>query len=105
VDPNVRDRILERPRARELAAEPPPPSLAELRRRFPRSISDEEFLLRAVMPAEQVDAMLAAGPATRHYNPDARPLLELIRELVARTDSPELTVEKPGFKLELRRRA
>jgi oxaloacetate decarboxylase alpha subunit len=105
VDPNVRDRILERPRARELAAEPPPPSLAELRRRFAKSISNEEFLLRAVMPAEQVDAMLAAGPATRHYNPDARPLLELIRELAARTDSPELTVEKPGFKLELRRRA
>ena len=105
VDPNVKDHILERPRARELAAEPPPPSLAELRRRFPKAITDEEFLLRAVMPADQVDAMLTAGPATRHYNPDTRPMLELIRELVARSDTSELVVEKPGFKLELRRRA
>jgi oxaloacetate decarboxylase alpha subunit len=105
VDPNVQDRILERPRARELAAEPPPPSLGELRRRFPQAISDEEFLLRAVMPADQVDAMLAAGPAVRHYNPDTRPMLELIRELAARSDTSELVVEKPGFKLELRRRA
>jgi oxaloacetate decarboxylase alpha subunit len=105
VAPEVKDRILDRPRARELAAEPPPPSLKELRRRFPKSISDEEFLLRAVMPAEQVDAMLAAGPAVRHYNPDTRPVLELIRELTARSDASELVVEKPGFKLELRRRA
>jgi oxaloacetate decarboxylase alpha subunit len=105
VDPDVKDRILERPRARELAAEPPPPSLKELRRRFPKSISDEEFLLRAVMPAEQVDAMLAAGPAARHYNPDTRPVLELIRQLTARSNASELVLEKPGFKLELRRRA
>jgi len=102
VDPNVKDRILARPRARELAAEPPPPSLKELRRRFAASISDEEFLLRAVMPAGEVDAMLAAGPAVRHYNPDTRPLLTLIRELAARTDTSELVVEKPNFRLELR---
>lgn len=103
VDPNIKDRILARPRARELAAEPPPPSLAELRRRFGASMPDEEFLLRAVMPTDQVDAMLAAGPAVRHYNPDTRPLLTLIRELTARTDAAELLVEKPGYRLELRR--
>jgi oxaloacetate decarboxylase (Na+ extruding) subunit alpha len=51
VDPDVADRILSRPRARELMAEPPPPTPAELRRRFPAGISDEELLLRATMPA------------------------------------------------------
>jgi len=105
VDPDVRDRILDRPRARELAAEPPPPTLAELRRRFGTAMSDEEFLLRAVMPAQQVDAMLAAQPATRRYQPDTRPLLELIRELSRRENTSELVVSKPGFRLELRRRA
>jgi oxaloacetate decarboxylase alpha subunit len=105
VDPNVKDRILARPRARELAAEPPPPSLGELRRRFGAAMPDEEFLLRAVMPSDQVDAMYAAGPAIRHYNPDSRPLLTLIRELAARKDASELIVEKPAFRLELRRRA
>ena len=105
VDPNVKDRILDRPRARELAAEPPPPSLAELRRRFGTAMKDEEFLLRAVMPAEQVDAMLAAEPAGPRYNPDTRPLVELIREMSRRSDAAELIVEKPNFRLELRRRA
>ena len=47
VDANVIDRILARPRADEIRREPPPPSLAELRRRFPPNLSDEEFLLRA----------------------------------------------------------
>jgi oxaloacetate decarboxylase (Na+ extruding) subunit alpha len=105
VDPNVKDRILSRPRARELMAEPPPPTLAELRARFDRSLSDEEFLLRAVMPAEQVDAMLAAGAVQRHYNPDTRALLELIRELAGRSRTSEVTVEKPNFRLRLRARA
>src|SRR5690606_10542933 len=63
VDPDVRDRILSRPRAKEIASEPPPLPPSELRKRFRPGISDEEFLLRAVMPEEQVDAMIAAGPA------------------------------------------
>ncbi len=103
VDPNVKDKILARPRARELIAEPPPPSLAELRRKLGPSFSDDEFLLRAVMPAEQVDAMLAARPSTRPYNPDTRPLLKLVRELVQRPVA-HLVIEKPDFRLELRGR-
>jgi len=68
VDPNVRDRILSRPRATELAREPSPLPPEELRKCFKRGISDDEFLLRATMPAEVVEAMLASGPARRHYN-------------------------------------
>lgn len=101
VDPDVKDRILARPRAKELMNEPPPPDLSELRRRFGRKMPNEELLLRAVMPAEQVDAMLAAGPFPRRYNPDTRPLLTLVRELVSRPVS-HLVVEKPQFRLELR---
>ncbi|WP_420709568.1 MULTISPECIES: hypothetical protein [unclassified Streptomyces] len=103
VDPDVADRILGRPRARELAEEPPPPTVAELRRRFPRGISDEELLLRATMPAEQVDAMAAAGPARRHDNPDVKPVLDLLDGLRTRTATPELILDRPDFRLELHR--
>lgn len=105
VDADVKQRILDRPRARELLAEPQPPALADLRHKFSPSLSDEEFLLRAVMPAEQVDAMLAASPPQDHYNPDARPLLKLLGELARRKPASELIIEKPEFRLELRRRA
>ncbi|MCW2678263.1 MAG: xccA [Modestobacter sp.] len=104
IAPDVQDRILDRPRARELAAEPDPPTPAELRRRFPPGISDEELLLRAHMPAEQVDAMLAAGPAPRHFNPELAPVLTLLRELGDRRSVHDLGVTTPGLRLQVHRR-
>ncbi|MDP3673402.1 MAG: hypothetical protein WA191_18295 [Telluria sp.] len=101
IDPQVKDRILSRPRARELMNEPPPSTLAEMRKRFPPGISDDEFLLRATMPADQVDAMIAAGPARRHYNPDVRPILKLLRELQTRPGVSDVVIDKPNFRLEL----
>jgi oxaloacetate decarboxylase (Na+ extruding) subunit alpha len=103
VEPWVLDRILDRPRARELAAEPPPLSPAELRQRLPRGISDEELLLRFGMPAGEVDAMLAAQPAAGHYSPQVQPVLRLLRELGSRPPATRLVVDKPGFRLDLGR--
>jgi oxaloacetate decarboxylase (Na+ extruding) subunit alpha len=102
VDPDVADRILARPRARELMAAPPPAAPEELRKKLPPGISDEEFLLRATMPAGEVDAMVAAGPAIRHYNPELKPVLDLLGGLAARPPVASLRVDKPGFRLELR---
>jgi oxaloacetate decarboxylase alpha subunit len=103
VDQSVMDRIHSMPRTCELLAEPPMAPLEELRRRIGPQLSDEEFLLRAVMPAGQVDAMLAAGPAPRHYDPTLKPVMTLLRDLAGRRDLSHFTVEKPGFRLELRR--
>jgi len=99
----VMDRILSSPRAKELDAEPGMASIDELRAKLGRHLSDEEFLLRATMPAEQVDAMKAAGPAPRVYDPQGGQAMRLIRELLLREDVTQLSVEKPGFKLELMR--
>jgi oxaloacetate decarboxylase alpha subunit len=101
IDANVKDRILSHPRARELAGEPPPLPPQELRKRLKPEISDEEFLLRAVMPAEEVDAMLAAGPARRHYNPDMQPIFKLLRELEKSPAARDIVIERPGFRFEL----
>jgi len=53
------------------------------------------------MPGDQVDAMLAAGPARAHYNPQAAPLLALLRQLAARPAARDLVVERPGWRLAL----
>jgi oxaloacetate decarboxylase alpha subunit len=103
IDPHVMERIESLPRTRELRSEPPMAPLEELRRQLGRQLSDEEFLLRATMPAGQVDAMRAAGPAVRHYDPSAKPALALIRTLTARRDLHRVSVEKGKFRLELRR--
>jgi len=57
------------------------------------------------MPGGLVDAMRAAGPASRHYDPATRPVLELLYRLLARRDLDEITLEKSGFRLALRRNA
>jgi oxaloacetate decarboxylase alpha subunit len=102
IDAKVMERIESLPRTRELRAEPAMPELAELRRRF-GAVSDEEFLLRATMPAGQVDAMRAAPAAARHYDPQNKPVLELLCRLLARRDLAEVDIRKPGFRLALRR--
>ena len=78
------------------------PPLAELRKKIGPKFTDEEFLLRATMPPEQVDAMKAAGPASLSYDPVRNPVMNLIRQLTARRDIAHVCVEKSGFKLELR---
>ena len=102
--PQVMERIESLPRTRELRAEPAMAPLAELRARLGRELSDEEFLLRATMPATLVDAMRAAGPAARHYDPGAQPVMELLRRTLKLRNVAELSVQKQDFRLELRGR-
>ncbi|HTW38477.1 MAG TPA: hypothetical protein VMD49_07905 [Steroidobacteraceae bacterium] len=105
IAPQVMARIESLPRTRELRAEAPMPSVAELRTRLGARLSDEELLLRATMPAGQIEAMLKAGPAPREYDPSAKPVVTLLRALTARKDLTEITVEKAGFRLKLTRTA
>jgi oxaloacetate decarboxylase (Na+ extruding) subunit alpha len=104
VEPDVLARIVDRPRAAELASEPEPLDVQALRRRFGTRTSDEELVLRFAMPAAEVDAMKAAPSTARHYNPAVQPVLRLLRELGERPPVTALTVEKPGFRLSLKGR-
>ncbi|MFC4256564.1 biotin carboxyl carrier protein [Altererythrobacter xixiisoli] len=101
IAPDVLDRIMANPRTKELQEEPAMADLATLRRRIGTHLSDEEFLLRATMPANLVDAMAAEGPAPRRYDPQTAPVMDLLRRLLARTDLTRVSVEKAGLKLEL----
>ena len=71
--------------------------LQDLRKQFGAHMDDEEFLLRAVMPGDQVDAMLSAGRSRATYTPEAAPLFKLLRELAARPAARDIVVERPGF--------
>ncbi|MYU22567.1 pyruvate/oxaloacetate carboxyltransferase [Streptomyces sp. SID8352] len=61
VDQNLLDRATATRRGRLPASDGKEEvTLADLRHRFGENLTDEELLLRAVMPGEQVDAMVAA---------------------------------------------
>lgn len=106
MDADVRDKILNRPRARELKrAEETEPTLADMRRRYGGpGVSDEEMILRWLFGDQDVDALRKAGPPVAY--PSARaPLVSLIEELTKRTDCSRIQIRKPGFSLTLGRRA
>ncbi len=104
VAPEVAERVLSLPRVEGLR-DLEPLHLEGARARFGRGISDEELLLRLTMPAEQVDAMLAAPPATsRDAAPGARhPVVTLLREVAKRPSVTQLRVRKGDELVEWRR--
>ncbi|HEY1269338.1 MAG TPA: hypothetical protein VGH16_18920 [Candidatus Binatia bacterium] len=105
MDPNVKQKILDRPRAKELAKwVAPEPSLHEVRQKIGGpGVSDEELLLRWLLHEEEIAAMRAAGPI-REYVTAINPLISLIEEMAQRTDLSSIHVEKPDFALTLEKR-
>ena len=103
MDPDVRDRILNRPRARELTGwQPPEPSLEEVRKIYAGpGVSDDELLLRYLAGEDQVAAMRAAGPLKR-YDGAGRSLVSLIEDLTRRNSISYIQVQKDAMSLTLR---
>ncbi|MBI2090372.1 MAG: hypothetical protein HYT78_16800 [Deltaproteobacteria bacterium] len=102
MDPNVKDTILGRPRAKELGDwKPPQPTLKELRGKFGGpGVSDEELLLRYIAGKDEVEAMRAAGPPKEYLN-GRHPLVTLIGELSKLSDRRQIYVRKGDLSLQL----
>jgi oxaloacetate decarboxylase alpha subunit len=88
MDPQVKDKILSRPRAREWTRwEQPDPSLHEVRQRFGANVSDEELILR-FFADDAVDA-LPDGGKPREYLTDTT-TVKLIEQLIRKRIPPDL---------------
>lgn len=97
MDPDVRDRILDRPRARELAVwEPPNPSLAELRTRFGPGVSDDELILRAIVGDDAIEVLRKAGAEGAHLS-SSDSLLTLVRKMAESPGGRSLAIGSLGL--------
>ena len=105
MDPNIKDRILNRPRANDWRKwSPPDLSLKEVRQKFGGpGVSDEELVLRIIAGEDAVKAMLAAG-APREYVSARQPLVKLIGELAKRKDCSQVYIQKGEFSLRLEKK-
>jgi oxaloacetate decarboxylase (Na+ extruding) subunit alpha len=105
MDPNVKDKILSRSRAKDWQSwEPPEPSLEEVRRKLGGApVSDEELLLRVYAGGDAVKAMNAAGAPREHLN-GTQPLIRLIEELSKKRDCNQIFIRRPGLSLTLGKR-
>ncbi len=104
VDPEVKGKILDRPRAGELAAvQHDEPSLEDLRQRFGGpDLPDDELVVRYVLGGrDELDALRPAAPV-REYPHASTPLVVLLHELARKKGWSYVRVEKPGLSLSLR---
>jgi oxaloacetate decarboxylase alpha subunit len=107
MDANVKEKILNRPRAKEIAERPhPTDTLADLRRKYGgQGVSDEEILLRFFTSKEDVDKMYAAGPARAYQSNGGNPLVNLVAELAKQKDRRSVFIQRPDFSLRLEKRS
>jgi oxaloacetate decarboxylase alpha subunit len=103
VDPDVLDRIMASPRAKQVLANPPQqPTFADLKKIHGTDDLDE-LILRATVPAADIAAMRAAGPVKRTYPLLSTPELERVRQLMQLTQLPVIEIKSSAMNMTLRR--
>jgi oxaloacetate decarboxylase alpha subunit len=103
IDPNVLDKILSAPRAREVLANPPEqPTIEELRIRY-GTTNDDELILRALVPEADLQRMWAAGPVKTAYPLLASRELDQVRKLMRIARAPVVQIKSATMNLSLRR--
>jgi oxaloacetate decarboxylase alpha subunit len=113
MDPDLRDRWLNLPRAKELKeqmeniANQPDLTLKEVRSIYGENLSDEELLLRIVMSGNdgEIDAMRQAtkNHPFRQYSCINSPILNLITELGKQPNITQVHIQLPDKSLTLKK--
>jgi oxaloacetate decarboxylase (Na+ extruding) subunit alpha len=106
MEPVVKAKILDRPRAKEWAQrQPPEPTVQELRKKMnAEGVSDEEFLLRWNLNVDEIETMRAAG-APKEYITARQPLVNLIDALTKRNDYRQIVIQKGSTVISLQKGA
>jgi len=103
IEPGVLDRIMSAARAKEVLANPPEqPTIAELKKRYGTD-DEDELILRALLPAADIEKMRAAGPVKTSYPLLSTPELEQVRRLMRVARAPVLEIKSSLMNLSLRR--
>jgi oxaloacetate decarboxylase alpha subunit len=103
IDPNVLDQIMNAPRAAEVLANPPEqPTLADLKKRHGTE-DEDELVMRALLPAADIEKMRAAGPVKKTYPLLSSPELDQVRRLMRVARAPVVEITSSAMTLSLRR--
>jgi oxaloacetate decarboxylase alpha subunit len=104
MDPEVKDKILNRPRAREWTHwEQPEPTLHEVRQKYGVHLSDEDLILHYFAGEEYVKALSNDGKP-REYLDASQPLVKLIEQIAKRKESNQVYIKQPEFTVRMEKR-
>jgi oxaloacetate decarboxylase alpha subunit len=100
-DPDVLDLIQSSAKAKTYHEwEPAQPSLDDLRRKLGGDISDDELILRLLVPGNDVDIMRATPPRNRDFPATSREM-RFVRQLVETATGAYVHLSAPDFTLTL----
>ncbi|MGH8516462.1 MAG: pyruvate carboxylase, partial [Panacagrimonas sp.] len=103
IEPNVLDKIMSAPRAKNILANPPgQPTIEELRKQYGTD-DDDELILRALVPQADIEKMRAAGPIKTTYPLLSSPELEQVARLMRIAKSPVVQLTMGGMSVGLSR--
>ena len=103
MDQEVRWKILDRPRAEEIAGaeDPADETLSQVRARYGKDVSDEELIIRAYAK-EYADRALASPPPPEGGSLTGRePVIDLMEKLSHDSTHDRIDIRKQGFRLSL----
>jgi oxaloacetate decarboxylase (Na+ extruding) subunit alpha len=105
MDPNIRDMILRRPRAKEWTHwEQPEPTLHEIRQKYGMNLSAEDLILHYFAGEDYVKALPDHGKP-REYLDATQPLVKMIEQLAKRKESNQVYIKQPGFSIRMEKRS
>lgn len=101
MDQDLRDRIINTPRAHEIAAlEDWEPTINELRQKYGKDISDEDLILCAIVGDDALDVVGKYSDSKPHLAPP-KPLSELIKNLATGKNHSTISIQQGGFSLRI----
>jgi oxaloacetate decarboxylase alpha subunit len=105
LDQELLDRALSTQRGKGMLNwEPPQPSLEDIRRQYGSAISDEEILLRYLIPGEDVDGMYAENRPIKPVFPLGGPQqLGWMKDVLSSTSARSIDLLRQGIRIQLRR--
>jgi oxaloacetate decarboxylase alpha subunit len=105
MDPQVKDKILNRPRAKEwIQWEQPEPTLHDVRQKYGAHLSDEELILHYFAGPDYVRA-LPDGGKPRQYLDANQSLVKLLEQISKKRESSSVFIQRPGLTVRMERRA
>jgi oxaloacetate decarboxylase alpha subunit len=105
MDPDVKEKILSRPRAKEWKEwEQPEPTLHQVRQKYGALLSDEELILHYFAGPDYVNA-LPNGGQPREYLDARQPLVKLLEQIAKQRDNNRIYIRRPGLTVRMEKRA
>ena len=103
IDPDVLDRIMSAPRAKEMIENPPAQaSLEELKKQHGTE-DEDELILRALVPAADIARMRKSGPPAKDFPTLSSPELGQVEKLLKVATSPFVRLKTEALEVTMRR--